>query len=269
MTSRTYDHLSSLARTHLPEADAARWLGLLRPGVQLRQAREGDDVVARLGGTPTLPDQVPWPEWPGHGPLRLIAEVDLAVLARTGLDAGIELPADGRLLAFYFHDPADPDALVLTDDPDSSPGARLLHVAHTVPTTDPIVELAGVQVLTWPGYEHPELEQHGLDELPDLFIDALNGLLEDEVGDVWGHHLGGWATPVQGPVEYEAVETRLGEANHDDTHDAEALRWRPVLQIDNGAAGWIWGDANCLYWLARTDGTASALDSDIAFTWQG
>lgn len=269
VTRRTYDHLARLARAHLDDVHAARWVGLLRPAVQLRHARDGDDVVARLAGTPALPDDVPWPEWPGRGPLRFVAEVDLALLAHARLDAGLALPADGRLLAFYFDD-SSTGSVVTTSDPDSFPGARLLHVRHTTPTTDPVVALAGVQVLTWPDYEHPVLAHHGLDELPDPFVEALGELLDDELApSVWGSHLGGWARPAQGPVELEVAEIPLGKATYDDAHTAEALRWRPLLQIDSDhAAGPAWGEADCLYWLARTDGAAPPCESDIAFTWQ-
>lgn len=270
VTGRTYDHLAHLAHAHLDAALTDRWLGLLRPAVQLGPAQDGDTVVARLGGTPPLPRDVPWPEWPGNGPLAFVAEVDLAALASTGLDAGLALPAEGRLLAFYFDDPEGIGAVVNPGDADSLPGSRLLHVGGTAPTVDPVVELAGVQVLTWPDREHPVLEQHGLDGLPDAFDEALSELLEAELGpDVWGHHIGGWANPVQGSVELEAAETRLGGATYDDAHTAEALHWRPLLQVDSDdAAGASWGDAGCLYWLARTDGTTPPSESDIAFTWQ-
>ena len=86
---------------------------------------------------------------------------------------------------------------------------------------------------------------------------------------MWGHHLGGWAAPVQGPVELEAAETRLRRARFDKLHHAEAARWRPLLQIDSDdAAGTSWGDEGCLYWLVRTDGRAVPTEEDIAFTWQ-
>lgn len=271
MTRRTHAHLSRLAHAHLDGALAERWLGALRPAVQLRPAADGETVVARLGGTPALPDQVPWPEWPGHGPLGFVAEIDLRALAATGLDAGLVLPVADRMLAFYFDDPDGTGAVVYAGDPGTRPGSRLLLVDDTAPATGPAVELAGTQVLTWPPlWEHPMLEQLGLDELPEPFTDALLELLEAERGpDAWGHQLGGWANPVQGPVEYEAAETRLGEANFDDAHTAEALRWRPLLQLDSDdAAGMNWGDAGCLYWLARTDGTIPPRESDIAFTWQ-
>jgi hypothetical protein len=270
MTGRTHDQLARLAHAHLDDTRADRWLGLLRPAVQLVPAQDGDDVVARLGGTPILPGDVAWPDWPEHGPLSFVAEVDLTALACTDLDAGLALPADGRLLAFYFDDPEGIGAVVYAGDPDSGPGSRLLHVVGTAPATDPVVELAGIEVLTWPDREHPVLEQRGLDRLPDRFDEALTDLLEAELGpDVWGHHVGGWANPVQGPVELEAAETRLGEATYDDAHTAEALHWRPLLQVDSDdTAGTSWGDAGCLYWLARTDGTTPPRESDIAFTWQ-
>lgn len=268
MTLRTTGHLIRLARAHLSESLADDWLGLLRPAVQLRAARAGETVVARLGGVPNLPDDVQWPEWEGHGALGFVAEVDLAALSRSALDPGLALPADGRLLAFYFDDPEGVGTIVHFEDPESRPGSRLLHVVDGAHTSAPAVELAGVQVLTWPDWEHPILEQLGLDELPDEFTDALGDLLEDEVGpDVMGQQIGGWAQPVQGPVEYEAAVT--GEATYDDAHTAEALNWRPLLQIDSDeAAGTSWGDAGCLYWLARTDGTSAPRESDIAFTWQ-
>lgn len=270
MTRRTLDHLATLARTHLDQPTADRWLDLLRPAVQLRHADGDEVVVARLGGTPDLPEGVAWPEWPEHGPLSFVVEVDLGALAGTGLDAGLALPAEGRLLGFYFDDPEGTGAIVYSGGRDSIPGSRLIHAVGTGPARDAVVELAGRQVLTWPDREHPELEQAGLDELPDVFEEAIGELLEDELGpDVWGHHLGGWAAPVQGSVELEAAEVRLGEATYDETHIAEALRWRPLLQVDSDdAAGTSWGDAGCLYWLARTDGTTPPSPSDVAFTWQ-
>ena len=114
------------------------------------------------------------------------------------------------------------------------------------------------------------MEQAGLDELPDEFDEALTEMLETELGsEVWGHHLGGWASPVQGPVELEVAETRLRRTRFGRRHHAEAERWRPLLQVDSDeVAGTSWGDIGCLYWLARTDGSLPPTADDIAFTWQ-
>ncbi|MCY7401989.1 MAG: DUF1963 domain-containing protein, partial [Nocardioides sp.] len=95
MTARTAMHLAELAATHLDPDTARRWLALLRPAVQLVQARPGDRVVARLGGTPELPLGTDWPQWPGHGPLSFVAEVDLAAPAAPGGAARRPQPAGG------------------------------------------------------------------------------------------------------------------------------------------------------------------------------
>lgn len=270
MTRLTYEHLAGLAGTHLDADTAIRWLGLLRPAVRLVPAGPGDPVVARLGGTPTLPAAVAWPEWPDRGPLTFVAEVDLAALTATGLDPGLALPAEGRLLAFYFDDPEGIGEIVYSGDPASLAGARLLHVTDTPPVADPRVTLGAAAAMTWPDEENPVLERHGLDDLPDEFVEALGELLEEELGpDVYGHQLGGWAHPVQGAVEYEAAEGRLGASLFDETHTVEALRWRPLLQVDSDdEADVSWGDAGVLYWLARTDGTTPPGPEDVGFTWQ-
>lgn len=225
MTRLTYEHLAGLAGAHLDADTAIRWLGLLRPAVRLVPAGPGDPVVARLGGTPTLPADVAWPEWPGRGPLSFVAEVDLAALTATGLDPGLALPGDGRLLAFYRDDPDGTGELVTCGDPESLAGARLLHVTGTVPAADARVELTALAAVTWPDEENPVLARWGLDDLPDELAEALGDVLEEEVGpDVHGHQLGGWAQPVQGAVEYEAAEGRLGRATYDEVHTEEALR---------------------------------------------
>jgi len=273
VTLRRRDHLTRLAHEHLDDDAAQRWLGLLRPAVQLVPAGAGDPVIARLGGTPALPHGTPWPQWPDNGPLSFVVEVDLAALAASDLDPGLALATEGRLLGFYFEDPEDTGAIVYAGDPGSLAGARLLHVTGTPPSAGSAVELTGRQVLTWPTWEHPVRDLLGLGEVLEPLDDVLMELLDEDTGpDSWGHQLGGWVHPVQGPVELEAAETRLGEATYDEAHVAEAMRWRPLLQVgSDDAAGTSWGDEGCLYWLARTDGSTLpdlADPADIAFTWQ-
>lgn len=267
MTALASEHLTALAREHLDEAGARAWLGLLRPAVLLRPAGPGEPAVARLGGSPDLPPRADRPRWPGEGPLRLVAEVDLAAVAAAGLDAGLRLASTGRLLAFCYDDPDGTGAIVDAADPGTAAGWRLLHLEGVGPALGAHTALAGVQVLTWPDSEHPVLEIAGV-ELPDAMEERLGELLDDAVGeDAVGHQLGGWARPVQGAVEWEAAEARLGAATWDEEHRREALRWRPLLQVDGGADS-AWGDAGCLYWLARTDGTRPPEPSELGFTWQ-
>ncbi|MGW3324093.1 hypothetical protein [Streptomyces virginiae] len=54
MTLAPAEALHDLAHRHLPPDDAARWIGLLTPGLRLAHAGDGPPV-GRLGGLPELP----------------------------------------------------------------------------------------------------------------------------------------------------------------------------------------------------------------------
>lgn len=272
MSRLTHEHLSRLAIQHLDPATATSWTALLRPAVQLRAARPGDPVVARLGGTPQLPDDQAWPDWPGVGPLTCAAEVDLQLLATLGLRTGLPLPREGRLLAFCFDDGEvleRLDVVAHPSDPATRPASRLLLAPPGAPAAQPLRELTGVQVTTWPDREHPALTALGIEQLPDDLDEAIDELLEEEHPDEEPYHrLGGWAQPLQSSVEYEAAESRLA-ATYDEAHDAEALRWRPLLQVDADASvGTSWSDLGCLYWLGRDVSDRWPGDDDIAYVHQ-
>ena len=100
--------VTALAREHLPARAAEEFLALLRPALRLIHAREGDPVIAQLGGLPTLPVNS-WPVWNGHGPLAHVLSFDCAPAASLLPELG--LPPDGRL-AFFYNDAAydDPKA---------------------------------------------------------------------------------------------------------------------------------------------------------------
>lgn len=271
MTRLTLAHLSRPADQHLDPDTAQRWTALLRPTVQLRAARPGEPVVARLGGTPDLPDGTAWPHWPGAGPLTCAAEVDLGRLAELGLWTGLPLPDQGRLLAFCFDDGEVLDRLGVVAHPRhpaTRPASRLLLAPSSVPAREPLQELTGVQVTTWPDREHPALMSLGIEELPDDLDEAVYALLEEEFPNVYGHRLGGWSQPVQSSVEYEAAESRIA-ATYDEVHDAEALRWRPLLQVDADASvGTSWSDLGCLYWMGRDVSDRWPGDDDVAYVHQ-
>lgn len=59
--------LAAAAREHLPVDVADVWLSLLRPGIRLVAADDGDGpLVGHLGGEPELPDDLAWPVWEGR-----------------------------------------------------------------------------------------------------------------------------------------------------------------------------------------------------------
>lgn len=115
MSGVTMGEIVEAVRAALSAEVADRWIAMLRPGLRLRPAAPGETVVCRLGGNPRLPEATAWPEWPEHGPLTFIAEVECAALPHAELD--LAFPADGSLLFFYFDGQFDGgDALVLGTD---------------------------------------------------------------------------------------------------------------------------------------------------------
>lgn len=282
-------YLERLARALLPAEIADRWLTLLRPAIRLVPAADDDLVVARLGGHPQLPDDVAWPVWDGHGPLSYVGEVDLAALTKLGLDAGIPLPTSGRLACFYFDGTYDDFAgIVGTWDASTLDGVRMLHLdgdrpAHErqAPERVPVFEerrLTGQQMVTAPNWEHPALIRAfgTADEDPRTWLDHpvnsepfADALWERHDDEPW-HQLGGWADPVQGPVELEVAQAALdlGDDYEDPRIDGEAERWTLLLQVDSDGDDMCWGDVGKLYWLARYDDLAAGNLNEASFTWQ-
>jgi hypothetical protein len=135
----------------------------------------------------------------------------------------------------------------------------------------PRVELAAEPVVTFPGFEHPDLQATFLTPGEDLrsFLNHpvndeafLQALTDRRPGPC--HQVGGYAAPVQGPVEYEAAAAALGTRNRGDDPElqAEQAQWTLLAQIDSDdGAGMMWGDCGCLYWLARR---AEMTDSHLA-----
>lgn len=255
-----------LAR-HLPASAAAAWLDVTRPALRLVRAAPGEVVVARLGGDPELPDDVPWPTWEGHGPLGYVGELRCAALAGTGA----AVPASGRLLFFFFDGSYDDyEGIVSVRDPASAAGARVLHVPDGVPSRRRPAPDAGVPrlrdlpctarvVTTFPSSELPEVEALLDATRPpepaaaDAFDDARWEWLPEP-----RHQVGGHPHAAQGPVEHDVAEAALratpGAAPDRAAVEAEAARWSLLLQVDSdGALGAMWDDCGTLAWFTRDD----------------
>ena len=284
--------LTSIAHTHLEADVAARWLEMLRPAVRLRGSDTGTHAVGRIGGRPLVPDGFSWPTWPGSGPLSYIAEIDLGALSAQSLDLGIDLPQEGRLLAFYFDGSYDNfTSIVGTWDRQTLEGARLIHVTAAreesteMAAPEGVLEfqeqwLSGRQIMTHPGWEHHLLRaQFGAADWDfetwrkhpvqsEAFNEALFALDE---GDTPRHQVGGWADPVQGPVELEVAQAAIPENLEygSPPHIAEALAWRLLLQIDSDDdSQMMWGDVGTLYWLRRDSDRGPSELGPVSFTWQ-
>ncbi|MFI9809068.1 YwqG family protein [Streptomyces sp. NPDC052301] len=282
MTHDTADRLRLLARTHLPEHLAQRWIGLLRPSLRLHghTGTPTATVVGRLGGLPRLPDDEPWPVWQGHGPLAFVASLDCGLLPSADLD--IALPSDGTLAFFYFDGQLDDGcAVVDPGDPDSWGGARVLYIPAHVPVAEraaprgirpsPEVRLTAHLETTAPQPHHPVVSR-AFASTPDDhrarhrdFEEALWNFFEGTE-----HRVGGYATPVQGEVELEVARGALGSPPWDDPRiDEEALRWVLLAQFDtDDDADMMWGDCGVLYWLIRPEDLARRRFDRAMLTWQ-
>lgn len=280
--------MTRIAAEHLAPDVAQRWLALARPAIRLVPARSSEAPVALLGGTPNLPASHQWPSWEGVGPLTFIGELDLAVVAQFPLD--ITLPADGRLLFFYFDGSYNNFAeTVGYFEPASLVGARMIHVPAGTPSHPrqapeelqvlPQIPFAGQEVVTFPNFEHPDLraafEATDVDykewiEHPvcaDAFTEEISGRHHGVQ-----HQIGGYANNIQAPVEMEAAWGVLGgDVKAIDPAEAavEAARWRPLFQVDSDDdLDVMWGDAGILYWLARPEDLNAGDLTQATFTWQ-
>jgi len=282
------DAVEDLARRRLPQDIAERWMTLLRPAARLRPVQSAtESIVGQLGGTPSLPETTPWPEWSGQGPLSFIASIDCKAVQSLGLD--IVLPRDGRLAFFYFDGQSNNfETFVLHEDPSSAQGCRVIYTPEStlaVPRACPNglepypkLDLAADSIVTYPNWEHPVLTKafRRQGETDREFLDhPINSdafyqeLWELESGP--RHQVGGYAAPVQGPVENEAAQLALGGKIKWDSPALaeEAGRWRLLAQIDNDdEAKMMWGDVGTLYWLMPPHDLIEQRFDAAGFTWQ-
>lgn len=281
--------LAQAGRQFFSEQDAATWVTLLRPGFHLHAAQPGESVAAYLGGAPLLPEQVEWPVWEGHGPLRFVGAVDCGEVPSAELD--IPLPASGQLLFFYFDGLGD-DTVAATDPDSVLHGTRVIYVpadaeiaerdAPEGVTPYPRLLLGGEVIATAPGNESPALiAAFGDPDDPVEYCDYPT--LDPDGKEFWAalaayqrdyqphHRIGGHPKAVQGPVESEAAQVlQPGEQEADATARKQLASQLVLLaQIDGDArSGMQWGDSGRLYWLISRDDLAAGRFERATFTWQ-
>ncbi|MFF4704812.1 DUF1963 domain-containing protein [Streptomyces sp. NPDC001288] len=76
------------------------WRARTRPAIALTAQKSDGAIVGQLYGLPSLPADVPWPVWEGHGPMTHLATIDCAALPQGVLD--FDMPTDGSLLFFRW-----------------------------------------------------------------------------------------------------------------------------------------------------------------------
>ena len=276
-------------RQYFSAADAETWIGLLRPAFHLRALEADEPQVGYLGGDPLLPADAEWPVWEGHGPLYFVAALDCAQVPTQYLD--IPLPDSGTLLFFYFDGLGE--SSVAYNDPDSViNGTRVIHVPADTETAPrarpdgeapfPRLDLGGELIATIPDNENAALiaaygdpdDPVAYTEYPTVdpdgtgFWDALTAFRRDHSPH---HRIGGYALPIQGPVEPEGAQV-FHPGNEDQAVAAcknTAAQLVLLAQIDSDArTNMGWGDAGRLYWLIGRDDLAAGRFDKATFTWQ-
>jgi len=283
----TREAVERVAREHLPGDVADTWIALLRPAARLKHALPGEPVVGQLGGLPTLDQTAVWPTWTDEGPLTFVASINCESLVSMGLD--IALPQDGALAFFYFDGQYDDaQSLVIFEEPETLKGSRVLYIpgdASAIPRPCPAgieayprADLSAEMVATYPNFEHPALIEafrlpgedlrsflaHPVND--DTFMETLGEL---DIGPV--HQVGGYAHPVEGPVEYEVALATLGGriARKHPTLEQEARKWKLLVQIDSDErVKMMWGDVGMLYWMMQPRDLMARAFEAASFTWQ-
>lgn len=260
-------------RAHLEAAGLGRWADALceaaLPSIRLlvdRQADATEAGVSRLGGSPDLPPDAPWPAEEDGTPLSFIAQLDMRQMAAHDVE-GI-LPRAGLLSLFYAaasqrawgFDPADHDAwavIHITDvaevKPREAPGTVPAEGRFAAVGLSPEVELTFVPwesfAIAGLGMTRPELRAYA-HVLP--------------AGDSTIHRLLGHPDPVQGDMQLECqlVTNGLYCGDASGYRDPRAARlrpgaadWRLLFQVDSqDEAGMMWGDLGRLYyWIRHED----------------
>jgi hypothetical protein len=282
--------LAEAGRQFFSPENAQTWISLLRPGCHLRTLTKGEPTVGQLGGEPSLPSDVEWPVWEGHGPLSFVASVDCDQVPAAELD--IPLPESGTLNFFYFNGLGD-DTVQYLDPSSVIGGTRVIYVpadagAAPRPAPDglepfPQVLLGGEMIATAPDNENATLvaayggdqddpeayvDYPTVDADGDGFWDALTAFRRDHSPH---HRVGGYALPVSGAVEKEAARVLVPGKDDESKAARKEVATQLVLlaQIDcDSRAAMEWGDTGRLYWLIKRDDLAAGRFDKTTFTWQ-
>ncbi len=155
--------------------------------------------LSRVGGLPSLPDGVPWPEWKDK-PLAFLCQIDLTEIPEACERQG--LPASGMLYFFYNQeqetwgfDPKDKGSwqVVHASAPSDAPRAAPDGLGKDYVYTEKPVTFTPVE--TYPDWQDDRVGGLNLnDSQGDQYIELCSGVFQDNPT----HHLFGYPSPVQG-----------------------------------------------------------------------
>lgn len=224
--------------------------------------------LSRIGGLPSLPDDVPWPEWK-EKPLSFLCQINLAEIPAECDRNG--LPQSG-MLYFFFNQDQDTWGFGFKD----GESWRVMYAA--APPANAAPRAAPKNLDKDSIFAKRPVKFVPVKTYPDLLddrIEALNLNIKQEERynemrvSVFNkgpqHHLFGHPYPVQGndmDLECQLASNGLNVGDESGYKDARAKKlesgrhdWILLLQLDtDDDAKMMWGDAGMLYfWIRKQD----------------
>lgn len=230
---------------------------------------------SRIGGLPSLPDDIPWPLWKGK-PMAFLCQLGLREIP-----AGCErhgLPDSGVLCFFYNQeqetwgfDPKDEGSwrVIYAAAADIGDARRAAPDGLEKGSIYPEKPVVLTPVETYPDCQDDRV---GALDLSDDQIDEYDEWRLRGFGDAPQHQLFGHPTPVQGnymDLDCQLVSNGLycgKPSGYRDPRAAELEKgrqdWMLLLQLDSDDdAGMMWGDCGMLYfWIRKDDLRAGRFD---------
>ena len=271
-------------------AELAREAGLERRLAEARRAaRAGGRLTptsaprgrSRLGGSPDIPAEFEWPTWFDR-PLAFVAQIDLAELAAAEVRGG--LPEAGLLLVF-----AELAAGLTGLMPDHKGSCRVVYIPPEIELAEdtrrspefPELAVELTRELQLPSAycfasEPLGLEPEEMDAWEDLrsrLAKAQGVELEDEgYGRIALHRVLGYQDEVGREIELDCQLASSGVDADDvlsyfevrDEHEAEARRWRLLLQLTADSTVRL-GDGMERLFVCLRDGDLEASRFDAAW----
>lgn len=257
----TEPDLYALMREYIPEELHADFERMIRKGLRLRHARDGDEIIGYFGGLPELPAGFAWPGSDRY-PCEHVATIDLATLPTTDLN----LPTSGRISIFgdtrgqggafhYFptemptREATPPPALVAED-----------RIFKRVPMAYAVVPT--IPSITW---MHEHLLEQG--DYEDQVYEQFDALGSVHFRHSWSwHQLGGCANEIQGANDRVVLPGSPAEQHFcpDGSPSGQIL----IAQFDtDNEIGMGWGDFGTLYCFIDPKDLAASNFADVNVYW--
>ena len=238
---------------HAPKSTLKRVLDQWRnPALALTPAKQAA-CVSRLCGVPYVGVDFRWPEHEGR-PMLFLCQIDL-VEAATRIPAS-PLPKQGGLLFFVASD--DEGEPLLNDDFNPA-AACVLWLPVLAPSPLPGVDGSGIPAqpiefaASTSDLPQPDAAIVRAAGLTDDDYESYRALIEERLPDgaAKGHRLGGYPHLLQSnTLEADAHYLTVGASP---TDEAQAAKWRLLLQLDSDDV-FMWGtDSGLLYFMIHDD----------------